>query len=255
MKPPKRKNFSLVFAKLLWEKAHLCVPRDQDDIFPKAHFFPIRDEKFMPFRCSVGGQGACSNIFLWKRDFIQRCFSNMLKDVCLPLNSDDNAPNYGGTCWNAWGSAEDVKLWAADNCGENTCTWPQINSKVIALFSKLMRRFRCLAFFALNFQICFWILKNKNRHQTHFFLLIWTKYHFLWIVHWGLLLEPVPKSDRYQRLASWLRRMGGELPLKTRKWETRLHWSCPIPRMQRWRRVSFQTLRRMVRRWSERLRL
>jgi len=51
------------------------------------------------------------------------------KDACLPLNENDNAPNYGGTCWNVWGSAADVESWAADNCGANTCTWPQINSK------------------------------------------------------------------------------------------------------------------------------
>ena len=53
----------------------------------------------------------------------------MQKDPCLGV-TEEHAPNYGGTCWNAWGSAEDVKSWAADNCGANSCTWPQINSKV-----------------------------------------------------------------------------------------------------------------------------
>ena len=52
------------------------------------------------------------------------------QDSCLPLDSDANAPIYGGTCWDAWQDANDVKLWAADNCGANSCTWPQINSKV-----------------------------------------------------------------------------------------------------------------------------
>ena len=39
-------------------------------------------------------------------------------DPCL---SGESQPNYGGSCWNKWGSVEDIELWAAENCGENNC--------------------------------------------------------------------------------------------------------------------------------------
>ena len=39
-------------------------------------------------------------------------------DPCL---SGENQPNYGGSCWNKWGTVDDIVLWAEENCGGNTC--------------------------------------------------------------------------------------------------------------------------------------
>ncbi|CBY40813.1 unnamed protein product [Oikopleura dioica] len=39
-------------------------------------------------------------------------------DPCL---SGESQPNYGGSCWNKWGSIQDIELWAAENCGGNNC--------------------------------------------------------------------------------------------------------------------------------------